>query len=101
MARIPVEEIRIDESGRLHLHPRLAEGSDYEFVYRAAMEVYWDPVSASLFSPVPRERSYLDWFRQIVAAVRSEYGDRLAVSGRTQWTNVPGDLRREITEERT
>jgi Integron Cassette Protein Hfx_Cass5 len=88
-----VAEIGIDEAGRLLVRP---QGETFEHIYRCAMEVHWDQDLACLFVPKPRKWSYVDWYRQIVAAVRAEYGRDLVVSGNTRWTNVPADLRRTI-----
>lgn len=64
------------------------------------MEVGWDPESRTLFSHKPRERSYLHWFRQIIAAAAAEYGIRLVVTPQTKWTSVPDAVRTEIEAER-
>jgi hypothetical protein len=44
----------------------------------------------------PKEWSYLDWFQNIRAAVRSEYGDQLILSPDTQWSGIPCELQKEI-----
>ena len=98
MSTISIEEISIDDAGRLLVRPTIQTGSDFAFIYRAAVGVNWDADSRSLVAPKPTEWSYLDWFQNIVAAVRSEYGDQLALSSRTHWRNVPGDLRDQIEQ---
>ena len=96
LPKIPIEEITIDAAGRLLVRPVLKTGTDFAFIYRAAVGVNWDPRSASLVAPKPKEWSYIDWFRNIIAAVRSEYGDQLTLSSETEWSNVPSDLRQQI-----
>jgi Integron Cassette Protein Hfx_Cass5 len=90
-----VTEVKIDESGRLVVVPRLASGEDFAFVYRAAMGVSWEQAQRGLVSSVPEGQSYLDWFHQIVAAVADEYGAHLVVTEVTRW-NVSDQLRRDI-----
>jgi hypothetical protein len=69
-----ITKIGIDDLGRLIVYPKLS-GQDYAFIYRAGMEVNWDPQSKCLFTPVPREWSLAQWFAQIFRAMKSEYGE--------------------------
>ena len=93
MVEEQIAQIGIDDKGRLFVQP---EEQDFPYIYRAAMEVRWDSAGRKLISPKPREWSYLDWFRQIVAAAADEYGVYLKVGPRTTWIDIPEDLRREI-----
>jgi hypothetical protein len=90
-------EVRIDADGKLLVRPQV---HTFPHIYRAAMQVGWDPDNRTLFSPKPREWSYLQWFRQIVAAASDEYGVRLVIAPQTAWFNVPDTLRAEIEAER-
>jgi len=92
-----IVEVRIDGDGKLLVCPKV---SRFPHIYRAGMEVGWDPDSRTLFSPKPREWSHLHWFRQIVAAAVGEYGIRLVVTPQTRWTDVSDALRTEIEAER-
>jgi hypothetical protein len=92
-----IVEVRIDEGGRLLVRPQVGT---FPHIYRAAMEVRWDSDNRALFSPKPREWSYLRWFQQIVAAAADEYGVRLIITPRTTWSDVPDALRAEIEAER-
>jgi hypothetical protein len=93
MMRDQITDVEIDVEGRLRLRPLKA---DLPHVWRAALEVCWDPATRTLYSPRPREWTYPTWFRQIVAATADEYGVRLALSPDTRWSNVPPDIRAEI-----
>jgi hypothetical protein len=95
MRTLDVAEVSIDESGRLLIRPREPDDS-FQFVYRAAAEVGWDPVQACFTCPKPREWSYVRWFQQARSAVGSELGWTLKVTRRTTWTNIPDVLREEI-----
>jgi hypothetical protein len=79
-------EVKIGADGKLLVRPQVCT---FPHVYRAAMEVGWDPDNRTLFSPKPREWSYLRWFQQIVSAVADEYGVRLAITSQTTWSDVP------------
>jgi hypothetical protein len=85
--------VEIDAGGRLCVSPTSAS---YPFVYRAASEVHWDSHSKYLYSPAPREWSYTRWFRQILDAVKSEYGVTLTFTPQTLWRNIDEPLKSEI-----
>ena len=82
--------------GRLLVTPEL--GTDYAHIYRAAVGVNWSLEYSYLFSPQPREWSYIDWFENIYVAVRSEYGDRLIITQETMWINVADELKSKIVK---
>ncbi len=60
------------------------------------MEVGWDGDGKFLFSPIPREWSYGQWFQQIITSTK-EQGYELVLSATTAWENVPDSVRQEIT----
>jgi len=88
-----IAEIGIDELQRLYVTP---VKKAFPYIYRAAMEVDWDPGRKRLFSPKPKEWSYSRWYQQILAAVEDEYGTRLSLSSRTKWVNVDNELKEAI-----
>jgi hypothetical protein len=88
-----IAEVGIDEEGRLYVRPC---SDSFEHTWRAAMEVSWDASKHRLFGPKPRDWSYVDWFKQIVAAAADECGARLKLTSETAWLNVPASLRTEI-----
>jgi hypothetical protein len=89
-------EVGIDDTGSFYIRP---ETSAFPYVYREAMEVGSDPERRRLFSPPPREWSYLDWFNQLRRAAE-EQGVILEVTRETSWANVPETLGREIDAAR-
>ncbi|MDO8939709.1 MAG: hypothetical protein Q7U98_11165 [Methylicorpusculum sp.] len=93
MTPTPIAQIEIDAAGRLCLTPEIGE---FEHVYRAAIEVYWDKDGRFLYSPKPNKRTYIEWFVQIVAAVKGEYGCDLKVTGATQWKQIPIELKEQL-----
>ena len=62
------------------------------------MEVHWDNDGKYLFSPKPREWSYLDWFKQIIAAAK-EQSCSLIFNEDTIWANIQNCLKAEIQNE--
>ena len=92
MTHDQIDEIGIDKNGSLYICPT---ASRFPYIYREAMEVGWNKSRLCLFSPKPREWSYLTWFQQLVAAAR-EQGVVLEIAASTRWSDIPSDLRRDI-----
>lgn len=89
-----IDEVGFDPEQRVFVRPT---SGDFEHVYRAAMEVYWDRLSRRLSHPrAPRGWTPVQWFQQIVAAVADEYGVQLKLTNQTTWTAVPEDTRLAI-----
>lgn len=93
MTRVDISEVRIDAAGRLCVTPQTTE---FTHIYRSSMEVHWDSEGGFLHSPSPREWSYLQWFEQIVAAVKAEYGCSLSITSFTRWESVDPGLKEAI-----
>jgi len=89
-------EIGIDLKERLFIKPQTKQ---FDFIYRAAAEVGWDNKEKFLYSPKPREWTYLDWFRQIILVAKDEYGCQLTVTNETKWVNIPEELKTQICEQ--
>jgi len=81
-------EISIDEQGRLLIYP---EKNTYPMIYREGVEVHWDSKGGYLFSPKPREWTYLDWFKHIISTVKD-----LQLSPVTRWSNFPENLKADV-----
>ncbi len=88
-----IKEIKIDGSGRLCIFP---EKEKFTQIYRLAVEVHWDNEKLFLYSPKPREWSYLDWYNHITSLVRIDYGIDLLLTANTTWINIPSTLKEEI-----
>ena len=91
-----ISEVGIDDKQRLYVRP---EKQTFEYIYRAAAEVGWDNKENFLFSPKPREWTYFEWYRQIIMATKGEYGCQLVLKDKTQWTNIPNELKDQIRNE--
>ena len=92
MIRDDIAQVKIDEAGRLCVVPA---SSSFPYIYREAMEVHWDNEGRFLYSPKPREWSYVRWFQQILAAAK-EQACVLEVTSATEWSAIPGGLRAEL-----
>ncbi|WP_158010831.1 hypothetical protein [Hymenobacter lapidarius] len=90
-----IEEIGIDEHGRLFIRPL---NHHFPMIWRSGTEVHWDAKQLFLHSPKPREWSYLDWYKHIISVVKEGDGGNceLCPIGSTLWTNVPTELQRQI-----
>lgn len=87
-----IVEIGIDSEERLYLKPSKLK---FLYIYREAMEVYWNNETLSLYGAKPRKWSYLDWFKQIIRAVE-EQSCKLSLNEKTNWVNIPKELKEKI-----
>lgn len=98
MKEIEIEEIKIDEENRLLVRPKISPDYSYEYIYRDASGITWINKARSLAAREPEKWNHFDLFKQIIAAVQSEYGDFLQVSVDTRWVNIPTALATQIRE---
>ncbi|MBL7683157.1 MAG: hypothetical protein JNK00_07315 [Flavipsychrobacter sp.] len=85
-------EIGIDNEERLYIKPST---SQFLYIYRSAVEVHWDNTKKILYSPKPRDWTYLKWYNHIIATAL-DYGYLLKLTEKTEWVNIPKDLKTEI-----
>lgn len=91
-----LDAVELLDSGRVAL--TIADDPDglAPFIYRAAAEITWEPDARRFVSPRPTLGAPAVHFAHLAAAVADELGWRFQVSARTQWINVPPDLRAAI-----
>jgi len=87
--------IEIDSSDRLHIKPEIEK---FTMIYRTATEVHWDSKRLTLYSPKPRDWSYLDWYLHIIKIAKTECSINLILTDKTEWINISEDLKNEITK---
>lgn len=87
-----IAEVGIDDQERLFVRPSTAQ---LPFIYREAVEVHWDSTRLCLYSPKPREWSYLQWFQHILGAAALQ-SLQLQLTPSTLWSNIADDLKEEI-----
>ncbi len=87
-----IAEVGIDELDRLYIRPNTAK---FPFIYREAVEVHWDDTRQCLYSPKPRDWSYLEWFQHLLdaAALQSTI---LRLTPKTLWSNISVELKDEM-----
>jgi hypothetical protein len=90
-----IEAVGIDERGSLWVRPATAT---FPFIYREAMEVHWDAERLRLYSPKPREWSYVAWFKRIKDAAR-EQGFDLKLEPSTSWLGIDADLQQAMISD--
>ncbi len=66
---------------------------DFEFIYRDASGIRWNPQHKALIAYEPLRWDSKDLFEQILFAVRNEYGITLFTSASTTYTNISEDLK--------
>ena len=98
MSDVAVRQIHLDPGG-IRVVPDLDPTANYDAVDRAANRVRWDGATHSL-RMIPRDdgsaRTSLEAFQQILAAVASEYGDRLVLTPTTTFHFVTSEDRGAI-----
>lgn len=85
-----IDEVGIDEDGKLYLHPH---SQSFPLIYREGVEVHWNPAKKHLHSPIPRIWSYPDWFSHIMSTAGS-----LRLSDDTKWANISPEQRSSMEE---
>lgn len=91
-----IKAIEIDDKGHLHI---ITSKAAFPLVYRTATEVHWNPEKHSLYSPIPREWSYKMWYDYILEVAKKECGCDLIRDDRTNWINIPLDLKSLIENQ--
>ena len=101
MGDVGISRIALDEAGRLRVYPRL-NSRDYAFIYRDASSVRWDEADRSLYVLPVDGFTVVDEHRQIIKAIKGEYGDSLFVDESTVFAVRPevADELREIAKRR-
>jgi hypothetical protein len=87
-----IKRVEIDQEGRLCVYPVSLE---FPYIYREAKEVHWDVKSCFLYSPHPKQWTYVDWFFHILK-VAKDVDASLYISEATEWLHVPDEIRDEI-----
>jgi hypothetical protein len=96
MKTIEITKIEILKSGKLVVTPVENWNNLFQFIYRTATGVDWDEETKSFIAPSSKEWSYFDWYANIVTSVISELGVNLKTTQKTEWQNVPEELKEDI-----
>jgi hypothetical protein len=90
-----IEAVGINEQGELYIKPTTKH---FGLIWRSATQVHWSERGNYLYSPKPREWSYLDWYKHIVTVIANEYNCKLLVTEDTAWNHVNNELRSQIIQ---
>lgn len=96
MRTVPITEVEVI-AGIVHVRPDIPMSEDFEHIYRTATGVRWDRTKRCLIPYEPGTLTCADWFKEIVAAVLSEYGIRLEITASTRWCRTAQDFREDVT----
>ena len=88
-------EIGIDDKVGIYVKPETAK---FPYIWRSASGVHWDDKKNILCTTNQSGWTHLQWYKQIIGAVRDEYGNELVLTDKVIWTNIPDDLKRSIIE---
>jgi hypothetical protein len=88
-------EIGIDDLERLYIKPKK---EIFTLIYRTATEVHWDSEKQFLYSPKPKDWTYLDWYKHIVKVARKECNCELLINEYTIFSNISNQLKIAIKE---
>src|SRR5690348_13207601 len=91
-----IEEIGLDTQGHLFVRPAAATPQEFDLIYRDASGIRWDSTLRALHAYEPERWDALTLYRQIIAAVRREYGVVLEITPNTRWSGTSGELRASI-----
>ena len=96
-----INKVRVIEGGELLLGIEGNEKPMYQYIYREAAGVYWDPALNGFKSKGLKDKSCSVWFSHIVSIVKSGLDVELQLSSKTSWENIPEKDKNEIIEKNT
>lgn len=83
---VVVDTVIRRQAGQVAVHVAPPEGVDLQFIYRAALSIYWNPAEALLEDRSDVVESAETSAARIARALREEYGMALQPSGNMRWT---------------
>jgi len=93
MKKVLIEKIILNMDGILYIKPKKFR---FDMIYRSAMGVHWDESASCLYHNPPQKWSPAQWYNQIIAAVKSEYGIELVTGSKTIYENISSELKEHI-----
>jgi hypothetical protein len=96
MHQANIDRVEVFESGQLLVGIE-GPGEDwYQYVYRAAASVYWNPSLRGFTIAAIKHWSCVAQYAHLVSVVRQELGVELVLSKDIKWSNVAEDEREKI-----
>jgi hypothetical protein len=99
MGSLPVVSIQRIAGGRLALQLVVPDDLDLQFIYRAALSIYWNPACLQLEDLYEAETSVRASFQRIAGALKSEYGLTLERGPHLRWEGLSNSDRIAIEAE--
>jgi len=90
MTTLTVECVRRIAAGRLAVQVDPPDGLDLQFIYRAALSIYWNAAHSQLEDQFEAESSITASFQRIAGALKSEYGLTVRRGPRMRWDGLSG-----------
>lgn len=91
-----VSAVELLDDGALLLQLESGGKPSYQYVYRAAAGVYWDPARKAFKFSTQLDGEYAQWFKHIVKVVRDEMSLDLQLALDATWKNIPNEDRDAI-----
>jgi hypothetical protein len=93
-----IDRLEILDTGELLVGLSGVGNPAYQYVYRAAAGVYWEPTLIGFKSTPIKEWSASRWFSHIVSVVRSEIGIELILADAVSWGRLSETDKVEIEQ---
>jgi hypothetical protein len=84
------------QAGQVAVHVAPPDGIDLQFIYRAALSIYWNPFEALLEDRCSAVESSEASAVRIARALREEYGMVLQPSDNVQWKGFSAEERSQV-----
>lgn len=95
-----ISEVKVLDSGKLLLVLKSGGDDTYQYIYREAAGVHWEPAEKGFISTEPKKWSHSEWFLHI-AKVAKQFGVNLKLSNETKWSGISEKEKKQILEEVT
>jgi len=82
-----ISEVKVLDSGKLLLILKSGGNNSYQYVYREAAGVYWEPDLKGFISTEPKDWSYITWFSHMIKIVK-QVGIDLKLTNQTKWSGL-------------
>ncbi len=97
MTKEIISEVRVLDSGKLLLVLRSGGKNSYQYIYREAASVYWEPELKGFISTDTKKWSYSEWFLHILD-VTNQFGVELELGNETNWIGISESDKEKIFE---
>jgi hypothetical protein len=93
-----VDSVIRRQAGRVAVRVVQPEGVDLQFIYRAALSIYWNPAEGLLEDRCEAVDSAVASAARIARALREEYGMALNPSGTMRWEGFIDDEQDQVAD---